>query len=414
MNMFETREAVIMAFDSIRANKFRAFLTILGVLIGVGSVIAMVSLIEGLNSAVAQDIESLGSNVVIIIRYDPNTNFNEMTEEERKRKPITIEEADVIREQCPSVDGVSPQNYYFRRGGNIVKYGNQAGNRPNIFGTSVDYEKVNNLFIEQGRFFTQAEDRRKINVCVLGSDLANTLFESENPLGKMILVNNARMLVVGVMENRKQNLGGGNENNFVALPYGTFHKCYPWEKELALFVKAESTELMAQAEDEIRQVLRRYRGCPYNQDDNFAIMTQASIMEMYNDITGGIWLAMIAISAVGLMVGGIGVLNIMLVSVTERTREIGIRKAIGARRVNIFFQFLTEAMTLSGTGGVIGIVGGLALSFLISLLSPLPMVVPYEWVAIGFGVGVGVGLIAGIVPALRAASVDPIVSLRYE
>lgn len=403
-----------MALDSIRANKFRSSLTILGVLIGVCSVIAMVSLIEGLNEAVAQDIESLGSNVFIIMRWGPETNFNEMNEEERRRKPITIGEAEAIQENCPSVDGVSPQNYYFRSGGNLVKYKGNSGYRPVIFGTSVDYEKVNNHFIGQGRFFTPSEDRRRVDVCVLGSSLADKLFGRIDPIGRKILVNNARMMVIGVMAAKERSLDDSDENNFVILPYGTFEKHYPWEEELALFASARSTELMQQAEDEIRQALRTYRGVRYNDDDNFAIMTQASIMDMYNDITKWIWFAMIAISSVGLMVGGIGVLNIMLVSVTERTREIGIRKAIGARRINIFFQFLTEAMTLTGTGGVIGIILGLLISFLISLISPLPMVVPLLWVIIGFLVGVGVGLVSGIVPAMRAASVDPIISLRYE
>jgi putative ABC transport system permease protein len=414
MNIFELKEAILMALESIRANKFRAFLTILGVLIGVGAVIAMVSLIEGLNAAVAADIESLGSNVIFVSKYAPNTDYHELTDEQRRRKPITIDDADVIRERCPDVAGVSPQNYYFRPGGNLVKYGNVSANSPNVFGTSVDYEKVNNFYIEHGRFFTPTEDYRKIDVCVIGSEVADKLFAGVDPIGKNILVNNVRMLVIGVMSERSQNLGGRNENNFVILPYGTFHKHYPWEKELFLAVSARSTEVMQKAEDEIREALRRSRGVRYNQEDNFALFTQASIMEMYNDITSGIWLAMIAISSIGLMVGGIGVLNIMLVSVTERTREIGIRKAIGARRVNIFFQFLTEAMTLSGTGGLIGIVGGLALSFLISVISPLPMIVPILWIFIGFAVGVSVGLISGIVPAVRAASVDPIVSLRYE
>jgi putative ABC transport system permease protein len=414
VNLFETKEAVLMALDSIRSNKFRSFLTILGVLIGVCSVIAMVSLIEGLNAAVAEDIESLGSNVLIIVRWGPGTNWNEMDEKERNRKPITIEEANAIRENCPSVDGVSPQNYYFRSDGNLVKYKGNSGYRPHIFGTSVDYEKVNNHYVERGRFFTESEDRRRVDVCVLGSELSETLFGQLDPQGKKILVNNARMLVVGVMQEKEQHLNGGNANNFVILPYGTFESLYPWEEELALFVRAASTDLMQQAEDEIRGVLRRLRGDRYHEDDSFAIMTQASLMDMYQDITYWIWFAMIAISAVGLMVGGIGVLNIMLVSVTERTREIGIRKAIGARRVNIFFQFLTEAMTLSGTGGIIGIAVGLTLSFLISLISPLPMIVPFFWVIIGFVVAVGVGLVSGIVPAVRAASVDPIISLRYE
>jgi putative ABC transport system permease protein len=189
---------------------------------------------------------------------------------------------------------------------------------------------------------------------------------------------------------------------------------FPWEKELFLSVRASSAELMDRAQDEIRQALRRLRGVKYSDPDDFAMATQASILGYYNEITSGIWIAMIAISAVGLMVGGIGVLNIMLVSVTERTREIGVRKAIGARRANVFFQFLVEAMTLSGTGGVIGIVFGLLAAFIISAVSPLPMVVPYLGVIVAFSLSVGIGLAAGVIPAYRAASVDPIISLHYE
>ncbi len=413
MNIFETKESVLMALDSIRSNKFRSIMTIIGVLIGVASVIGMVSLIQGLNSAVADDIEAMGSNVFWVMKYPPNTNWNELTEKERNRKPITLDEANAIRENCPSVNGVSPQNYYFRPGGNIVKYKNNSSSRSALFGTSVDYEAVNNHYIGQGRFFLPSEDFHRAMVCVIGKDISETLFPNESPIGKSILVNDNRLRVVGVMEKRRSSLIDSNDNT-IMLPYGTFQKMYPWEKELMLAVKASSPTTMRKAEDEIRQALRRLRGVKYSDDDNFAIVTQETLLDSYKQLTLGIWVAMMVIASVGLLVGGIGVLNIMLVSVTERTREIGIRKAIGARRANIFFQFLVEAMTLSGTGGVIGIVFGLVLAFVISALSPLPMVVPFIWIIISFVIAAGVGLLAGIMPAWRAASVDPIVSLRYE
>lgn len=413
MNIFETREGILLALDSIRANKFRSFLTILGVMIGVASVIAMMSLIEGLNDAAAADIEKMGSNVIYILRYQPEQHRSEMSETERNRKPITIREANAVRENCASVDGVSPQNYYFRPGGNLVKYKDKTAERVSIFGTSVDYEMVNNRFVDRGRFIIESEDRHRAMVCVIGSETAAALFPATDPIGKSILVNSVRMRVVGVLEEQKSTFGGGN-NNLIALPYGTFEKLYPWEEELFLAVRAESAGAIAKAQDEIRQALRRLRGVKYNQDDDFAMFTQESATEMYEEFTGIIWLIMIGISSIGLMVGGIGVLNIMLVSVTERTREIGVRKAIGARRMNVFFQFLVEAMTLSGTGGIIGIVFGLVLALLITAISPLPMVVPLWGVILAFSISVSVGLIAGLIPAWRAASVDPIVSLRYE
>ncbi|MGB5107901.1 MAG: ABC transporter permease [Candidatus Zixiibacteriota bacterium] len=413
MNVFETKEGVLLALDSIRANKFRSFLTILGVMIGVSSVIAMVALIQGLNSAVASDIESMGSNVIYIMKFPPEMNNNEMSEELRQRKPITMLEVDAVREMCPSVDGVSPQNYYFRPGGNVVKYKNKSSDRTSIFGTSEDFEIVNNRFVDRGRFFNDSEDKNRSMVCVIGSDLADALFENTDPLGKSILMNNTRLRVIGVLEKQDRTFGGG-QNNMIALPYGTFEKLYPWEKELFLAVKAHDAGAIEKAQDEIRQALRRVRGVKYNEEDNFAMFTQESATQMYEEATGIIWFIMIGISSIGLMVGGIGVLNIMLVSVTERTREIGVRKAIGARRANVFFQFLVEAMTLSGSGGVIGIVFGLLLALLISAVSPLPMVVPFLWILFSFCLSVGVGLVAGVAPAYRAASVDPIVSLRYE
>jgi putative ABC transport system permease protein len=276
-----------------------------------------------------------------------------------------------------------------------------------------EYIKVRNRAVSSGRFFNDFDIQRRAMVCVLGSDVAKGLFPEESSVGKSIRVNSRLFEVVGVVEEKPPFLGN-SDNNFVIIPYSTFMKLHPWEKGLFLAVSAQSTQLMAQAIDEMTAVLRRVRGVPYDKPDDFAIWTQENMKEMVNNITQYIYIAMIVISSVGLMVGGVGVMNIMLVSVTERTREIGVRKAIGARRLNILIQFLTEAMALSGTGGVIGIAVGILLAFTVKLIFSMPFTVSIVWMIIGFSVSVGVGLVAGIYPAYKAAKVDPIISLRYE
>ena len=250
-------------------------------------------------------------------------------------------------------------------------------------------------------------------MCVIGPDVAEALFPSLDPIGKEILVNNHRFTVIGVAEEREAILGE-SQDNYILLPYHTFAKLHPWEKELWLAITVKSAALMDEAIGQVTEVMRRQRGLAYNEENDFAVFTQDALMEIYEQVTGMIYIAMTVISAIGLMVGGVGVMNIMLVSVTERTREIGIRKAIGARRANIIWQFLIEAMTLSGFGGVVGILVGLGIAFFIKAMDWLPAGVSIGWILIGFSVAVSVGLIFGIYPAYRAARVDPIVSLRYE
>lgn len=409
----EIKEGVILALTSLRENKLRAGLTILGVLIGVASVIGMASIIAGLDKMVMNEIENMGSNVLYVTRFQPDTDYDKLTEEERNRKWIDIECAEAIRDYCPSVDAVSPQNYYFATGGNMVKYKNNQANRPNLFGTFPDYIKVNNRNVELGRFMNEMDMERRALVCIIGSDVRKALFKDEYPVGKDIRVNSRLFQIIGVMEEKPPFLGESDNNNII-IPYSTFAKIHPWEKALFLQVSATSVKTMDQARDEITATLRRLRGVPYDKDNDFAIWTQENIKEFVNNITQYIYIAMIVISSVGLMVGGVGVMNIMLVSVTERTREIGVRKAIGARRINILMQFLTEAMTLSGSGGVIGIFVGILLAFLAKLIFSMPFTVSIIWMMIGFTVSVSVGLIAGIYPAYKAARVDPIISLRYE
>jgi putative ABC transport system permease protein len=411
VQLFELREGTAMAIDAVRQNKLRSFLTILGVLIGVASVIGMVSIIQGLNDSMASQIEALGSNVIYVSKYEPGIHMGHRSEAERNRPDITYDDAMAILELAPAVGGVAPQN--FRPGMVTIKYGREETTRMRLFGTTTDYPSVNSAVVARGRFFTESEDIYKAFVCVLGSDPAEALFPNTDPIGKEVLIINHRFVVVGVME-EKQGILGDNPNNFVALPFGTFMRLHPQEKALWLAVQSVSSEVMPLAKDQIVHVMRRRHGLTYDKPNDFAVFTQETLMRTYEQITQGIYLAMVVISSIGLMVGGVGVMNIMLVSVTERTREIGVRKAIGARRKNIVWQFLVEAMTLSGLGGLLGILVGLGLGALVGTLTPLPASVSFVWIGIGFSVGVGVGLVFGIYPAYRAARVDPIVSLRYE
>ncbi len=415
MTFVEFREGILLALDSVRSNKFRSFLTILGVLIGVWSVIAMTSLVQGLDRAVQDSIDELGSNILFITTYPPNTDFDNLSEEERNRKEMTTVEATAIRENCPAVSGVSPENFYHRtQGGNVIKYKGKRANRPAIVGIWPDYEKVHKSKLSDGRFISQMDENTRAQVCIIGSDVREALFSDEVAVGKEIRVNNYRFTVVGVMDKKELMLGANTDNNIVYIPLSTKLKMVPWDKALLLTVSSRTPDLLDEAKEQIIAVLRVVRQVPFDKENDFAIFGQEQIREMVGNITQYIYLAMIVISSVGLMVGGVGVMNIMLVSVTERTREIGVRKAIGARKNNILWQFLIEAMTLSGTGGVLGIVFGVGTSMLVGMLTPLPFGISALFIFLGFAVAVSVGLIAGMYPAYRAARVDPIESLRYE
>lgn len=413
LRVVEIKEGILLALGTFRAHKMRSFLTILGVLIGVCSIIGMVSLIEGLNSSMAKQIESLGSSVIYVSKYKPGIVMGHRSSSERNRPPITFEDALAIKRYCSAVVGVSPQNYYNRPGGNIIKYRDNKANRPSFFGTLPDYEMVNNSFVEKGRFITESDENARAFVCVIGKDIEEALFPGIDPIGKLITVNDDKFMVVGVMEKR-ETIAGSRENNFVLIPYNTFKKIHPEEKELWLSVKAKGPQYMQEAIDQITDLMRRRHGLKYNQEDDFAVFTQENLMDIWRSLTQAVWLVMIVISSIGLLVGGVGVMNIMLVSVTERTREIGIRKAVGARRATILWQFLIEAMVLSGIGGILGIICGILLSQFVALVSPLPAVVSVPWVIIGFCFSVGVALVFGIYPAARASRLDPIECLRYE
>jgi putative ABC transport system permease protein len=385
----------------------------LGVLVGVFTIIAVVSVITGLNNSIARDIESMGSNTLYVSKYKPGIVMGNRPASERNRKGITYEDAQAIQEACPAIVAVSPQNYYRKPGGNIIKYKDRDVSQPAFFGTLPDYEIVNNAIVDRGRFINDSDVKFRTMVTVIGSDVGKELFPSEDPINKVVQINDRKFTVIGVLEER-ETIAGGGENRFALIPYGTFKKIHPEEKELWLALKAVSPELLPAAIDQVTELMRRRRGLSYNEPNDFAVFTQENLLEIWDQITSAVWFVMIIISSIGLLVGGVGVMNIMLVSVTERTKEIGIRKAIGARRRNILWQFLIEAMALSGFGGILGIILGLGAGQLIGAVTPLPADISIFWIILAFCFSVGVALVFGIYPAARASRLDPIECLRYE
>jgi putative ABC transport system permease protein len=399
-----------LALATLRENKVRSALTLLGVIIGVGTIIAVGSILAGLDGAVTGAIRSLGTNTAIVMRYGPGIGGR--TAGDRQRKPLTYEDAVAIVERCPSVEAVGP---ILTPPGGIqrARYKGNDAYQLQMFGTVEAYANSGQVDMMAGRFFTDTEDRHHQPVTVIGADLYKQLFGVEDAIGKTILVAGHELAVIGVMNRPAASLPGQNDNR-VIVPYFTMRKIYPTATEHQLIVEAKDGKL-AQAIDEVRVVLRQRRRVPFDEPDNFDISTADQLVDQFRSVTSMVALVMVVLSSIGLLVGGIGVMNIMLVSVTERTREIGVRKAIGARRGDIILQFLTEAVVLTGLGGAIGMLFGWAVSTITRFALPtLPTLVPVWAVVLGIGVSVGIGLFFGIWPASKAARLDPVEALRYE
>ena len=407
------RENLLLALDTLRSHKFRAFLTILGVLIGTTTVIGVASIFKGLDQQVVQMMEGFGTRTLFIFKFDPGIHTTGLTHEEAVRKPLTYEDAMAIRELCPSVETVAVEVFDF---GPAVtaKYKGVEMVDTHFAGPTPEEFQTINADLKDGRFYTDVDNLHRRDVAVLGADVVKRLFQNEDPIGKSINVDGHSFEVIGALDKRKQFLGDNGNDRIVYIPYFTFRKYHPDAKENLITAMAYPGKL-EQAKDEVTGLLRRRRNVKWSEPNNFGISSADSIIQQFLDIMGTVVLVTIVISSIGLMVGGIGVMNIMLVSVTERTREIGVRKAVGARRSDITWQFLLEAMSLTGAGGVMGILAGYTLSFLIRTLVPaLPSTVPLWSAIMGFIVSVSIGLFFGLWPAIKASRLDPIVALRYE
>jgi putative ABC transport system permease protein len=414
----QTRESVKMALDTLRGNKLRSGLTILGIVIGVTTVITISSGINGLNNRVSDWVSSLGSNVFWVFHL-PVIGVRP-TMEQLARKKLNFEDVVALRTlpHVVAADGgyqhVKPQ---FRVGDVSVKYNGKKVAGTILQGSTTQVALVTDLVFQEGRMYTDEEDARASHVCIIGHDTAEELFGTESPIGKEVNIETGLYTVIGVLEKRKQPFGGGKNpnDNMVYFPLGTFHNLHPEDKDMWVSVKYDDPKNKALVEEEIRELLRVRRKVKVQAEDDFEIFGPDSLSKLWNQLTGGLVIFMIAVSSVGLMVGGVGVMNIMLVSVTERTREIGVRKAIGATRNTILTQFTVEAVTLCAVGGVIGVLLGAILTWIVYLLPiGLPATLSTVWVLIGFGVSCAIGLLFGIYPAWKAANLDPIEALRYE
>jgi len=410
-------ENLNLALDTLRTHKFRSFLTILGVLIGTTTVIAVASIIQGLDAQLVQMAEQYGTNVLWIYKLQMGTPHR-LTREERLRKPLSYEDGMAIKEQCADVEEVSVAIFKeisdFGLPPSTARYKGHEMAGAQFMGVDANYMALSNSALADGRFFTPADDTHRRDVIVIAANVVERLFKPEDPVGKEIVVDGHTFEVIGTLEKYKGFLGDNPDDNDIFIPYWTYKKLYPDAKDHFLSVLAYRGR-MAEAEDEARGLLRRRRHVKLSDADNFGISTAESLISDFRAIIGTVALVMVVISSIGLLVGGIGVMNIMLVSVTERTREIGVRKAIGARRRDIVWQFLLEAIALTASGGLMGIAVGWLLSFLIRVFVPgLPSTVPLWSVVAGFAVATSVGLFFGLWPAMKAARLDPIVALRYE
>ena len=414
----EFGEIVQMATDTIRGNKLRSSLTVLGIVIGVAMVISVSSIGRGLDDNVRDLVASIGSNVIFAYHLEPFTL--RMTQELRTRKKLTFEDAQAIG-QLPHVKAVTAGIRFFRPelgvGSYSVKYQDRKVKNTILEGATSQAKDVFDLHITEGRWFTDSDDERHAPVIILCHDTAEELFPSESPLGHEINIDGRLFTVIGVLEKIKSVFGGGKDpnDNRIFLPLSTFKTLHPELKDHWISAKATSHDDVPKAIDEIRELLRRRRKIPPDKPDNFSVFTSDSISDVWNQLTGALFVGMFAVSSVGLIVGGVGVMNIMLVSVTERTREIGVRKAIGARKRDILLQFTLEAIILTAVGGAIGILLGAIIVWIIPALWPsLPAHMSLFWTIFGFTSAAGTGLIFGIYPAWKAANLDPIEALRYE
>jgi putative ABC transport system permease protein len=416
----ELKESVLLALDVLMRNRLRSFLTVLGIVIGVMTIIIIGAVINGLNSNVLGNIQTLGSSSIIVSKFDWAT-LGRLPASVLQRKDLKPEWADGLihlRHVVAAAPVEEIANYEVGAGSSEVRRGNLRSKNVILDGDGPAVAQISDFNLTSGRFFNENDEQYRSPVTVLGHITANTLFPNgEDPIGKEVLLEGHAFTVIGVLEERKQALGTGEnpQDNMAIVPFSVIQKLHPESKQVILLAKADSTDDLPIAVDEVREYMRRVRKLPSDKDDDFAIMTTDTFVQTWKEISNGIFIVMLAVGSVALLVGGVGVMNIMLVSVTERTREIGVRKAIGARRGNILTQFLLESVTLAAIGGAIGVFLGWSLVSIVRLAFPsFPASVSATLVALGVSVASMIGIFFGVYPAWKAARLNPVEALRYE
>jgi putative ABC transport system permease protein len=403
------RETLWLAMDTLRAHKLRTFLTLLGVILAVTTLVSVMSVLNGLNLYVANKIANLGANAFIVDRFGIITNEAQWYKA-RKRPPLRPDDLEALSSDMKLASAVVGE----QQTSADVRYGNDLMEDVNIIGATPFFAPLEAIDVANGRLLTESDEIHRSNVCVIGADVAKKFFGGVDPIGKSVRPGQGQYEIVGVAKELGTVLGQSRDN-FVMIPLATYRKeLLTPDDSITIFVQARSPEWMAAAEDEARVILRSRHHVPYKDDDNFGIIEPSSLMSLWQDLTGNIFAIAVWVTSVFLVVGGIVIMNIMLASVTERTREIGLRKSLGARRRHILMQFLVESSLLSALGGTLGVAAALGIAFLVRATTPIPISTPVFAILVALTLSTAVGLFFGIYPAMRASRLDPIDALRVE